>query len=270
MKEGFVFHWHFLITSLKKLGHKQVWLAGFYELAFWILFLVLGNVLSTYLSKSFAGFYQNAASPTQLANLQGPLTDLQSKLFLLIGLVLVYLLLLFVLWTLSRSLIWATLLSKPWSIKFGAKMLLAQLIWGLLFVLPWFIIFRIVTLLYGTAPFVTSASVLYYIYLTLIVLVLIAFVLVYHHFTITMYLLFTRHQSFLSVLQAYPVGFSLFKKALVPNCYLVLVGLVVSLFSLLFNVIPETMRSYPTFVLYLILLMFARVYYRELFHHWKI
>lgn len=270
MKEGFVFHWHFLIASLKRLAHKPALFALGYELLFWVVFLLLGNGLSAYLSKSFAGFYPNAASPTQLANLQGPLTELQGKLFFLIGLVLVYLVLLYIMWVLSRSLIWSALLSKPWSLKFSAKMLLVQLIWGLLFVLPWVILFRIFLALYATAPFTTGISALYYLYLTVIVLVLAGFLLVYHHFTSTMYFLFVKRTTFLSVLQAYPVGFSLVSKAWIPAVYLILLTLLVSIISLVFNIVPETLRSYPTFLVYLILLTFARVYYRELFHHWKV
>src|SRR3989344_7974717 len=114
MKEGLMFHWHFLLATIKKFAHKTTWFVFGYELGFWILFLVLGTGLSSYLSKSFAGFYPNAVSPAQLANLQGPLTELQGKLFFLIGLVLVYLLLLYVLWIVSRSLMWSTLLSKKW------------------------------------------------------------------------------------------------------------------------------------------------------------
>ncbi|HII88148.1 TPA: hypothetical protein HA253_00995 [Candidatus Woesearchaeota archaeon] len=270
MKEGFRFHWHFLLGSLKKFTHKTTWFVFCYELGFWVLFLVLGTGLSGYLSKSFAGFYPSVTSPAQLANLQGPLTELQGKLFFLIGLVLVYLLLLYVLWIVSRSLMWSTLLSKKWSVRFSTKMLLVQLIWGLLFVLPWFILFRIFLAFYATAPFTTGISALYYLYLTVIILVLIGFLLVYHHFTSTMYFLFTKHGSFLSVLQAYPISFSLVGKAWIPSVYLILAGLLVSIISLVFNIFPEALKSYPTFIIYVLLLTFARVYYRDLLTHWKV
>src|SRR3989344_1920291 len=209
MKEGFRFHWHFLLGSLKKFTHKTTWFVFCYELGFWVLFLVLGTGLSGYLSKSFAGFYPSVTSP-------------------------------------------------------------AQLIWGLLFVLPWFILFRIFLAFYATAPFTTGISALYYLYLTVIILVLIGFLLVYHHFTSTMYFLFTKHGSFLSVLQAYPISFSLVGKAWIPSVYLILASLLVSIVSLVFNIFPETLKSYTTFIIYVLLLTFARVYYRDLLTHWKV
>src|SRR3989344_4825849 len=190
MKEGFRFHWHFLLGSLKKFTHKTTWFVFGYELGFWVLFLVLGTGLSGYFSKSFTGFYPNAVSPAQLANLQG--------------------------------------------------------------------------------PFTTGISALYYLYLTVIILVLIGFLLVYHHFTSTMYFLFTKHGSFLSVLQAYPISFSLVGKAWIPSVYLILAGLLVSIISLVFNIFPEALKSYPTFIIYVLLLTFARVYYRDLLTHWKV
>ena len=36
MKEGFRFHWHFLLGSLKKFTHKTTWFVFGYELGFWV------------------------------------------------------------------------------------------------------------------------------------------------------------------------------------------------------------------------------------------
>lgn len=268
----FRFYYQQLLKTFRDLSSKRsLWVFG-YDLVYWIIAWIGSSIIARVLENKVTSipFDPYVTSPEHIQNLQGPLTSAQEAVFTVLLIYIFYLVVLFLLWALSRSLLWSVLLQKKWKPLFWFKMVLTQIMWSLIFVLPFILLFFIFVWLYNNPFFATTISFFNYVYLMLMMVIFFAMVFIYHHFTVIMYYLFTKYQTFLSVLRAYPVGFNLLKKAWKPNVILFVVVVIVSIISTIFNIFPQPARTYLIFFLMLIIVVFFRIYYVDLLHTWKV
>ena len=255
-----------LLRNLKAFPTKNNALVLVYDILFWLVASFLGVLSGDYL-KNFA---QNLPSTIpsiaggSIYDLPAPFLHMRKQVIFIIIFVLLYLVLLFLLWTLSRSFMWSTLTNKPWTKRYWGKMTLHYLTWFVIFVLPLGVIFNWGLQTYSKKVFAVQTA-----YVLGVVFLLFFFFLFffYNHFVTLFYYHYQPNQKWTATFKLYPHGFSLIKKALPANGYLVLLVVVLSLLSFILRIFPETIASYVSITLMFLFFHFVRFHYLDVLRH---
>ena len=239
-------HWQEFLSSWKL--NKEFVTIMLYDILFWALLAVLALVLANVLRAPYEQLklVQFGGESINLGNLQAYNAIIENFFAATIIALIVFWLLVVVAYSLSRGLIWLTLLEKPMQRPFFVRFSLLNIAWCTVWVA--LAVFFMATM---TQP--VGA----YVFLILLLL--------YAHLTSVLHYSYTKLRGFgLAIKDAFGVGLGQLGRFAHAYCYFFIIYVILSQFQ---RIATGTSELFVTFIIFLVFMAWYRTYLRNILRH---
>ena len=258
--------WKSFFTLLKEINKRHlrafmleflfVLLIGLGMLVFGKLQLVLQRrVQGVNIEGVVAGLSTGASAAT--------IASMKETLILVLVLAFLFMVYIFLCWTLTRALIWRALIpSPPLSFfRFWLKLSLVGFVWTLITFVPLGLAFSYFVRLYDSPLFPIVSRLSGYTYLFFIQLLMLVILMLYCHFTNLFYISFLRSPKFRAVWDAVKTGVVEFSRFAKPLGILLVFFVVVMLIGSLTSFLPDPFKTIGAFAFLFIFSTVSRMWY---------
>lgn len=239
-------HWDEFLNSLK-LG-KEFVLIMLYDILFWALLAVLTLILANVLRTPYEQLklVQFGGESVSLGNLQAYNAIIENFFTATIIAIIVFWVLAILAYSLSRGLIWLTLLEKPAQQPYFMRLSLLNIVWCTVWV-------ALAVFFMATMQQPIGA----YVFLILLIL--------YAHLTSVLHYSYTKMRAFgRAIKDAFGVGLGKLGRFAHAYCYLFVVYVILSQFQ---RIATGTSELLVTFIIFLVFMAWYRTYLRNILRH---
>lgn len=261
-------YWKDYISSFKTLDRRS-WYSFGLDIAYTLSFVLFAFLFQVILRGMVSEMRPMSTSIiTQLAgsmNVMPLEAELSTHLYFtykLLFLILLFVLLVFLCWVLTRALIWKLFLRKTWKIRSWFKFLLLMFIWQIVIILPLIWLFgRFLNELLFPIFFSGGDAMAVFYFYSMLILASILFLLFYTHFSTILYYKFTVTQELKSFLDTFKDGVLKIKHFIIPFLLILLTVVAISVLSMVLLILPEIVTSILSFGLLFGFVTWIRWYY---------